>query len=51
MAVILVDGRAGSLVDSIAENLAGSIVNNLFCINILNESRHKLKKQQILFVQ
>jgi len=46
IAVILADDRVGSLAESIAENLAGSIVNNLFCINMFSESRHKFKNNR-----
>ena len=46
MADILADGRVGSFADSIAENLTGSIVNNLFCINMFNESRHQFKNNR-----
>ena len=47
IAVILTDDRVGCLAeDSIVENLAGSIVNNLFCIDVFNESRHKFKNNR-----
>jgi len=46
IAVILADDRVGSLADSIAENLEGSKVNNLFCINMFNESQHKFKNNR-----